>query len=55
MTRRVIRVALLLILIVVGWGYGLAVGHYQWPPFSFILVSVQDGPPKCSDGSFICL
>jgi lysophospholipase L1-like esterase len=36
MTRRVIRVALLLILIVVGWGYGLAVGHYQWPPFSLI-------------------
>jgi lysophospholipase L1-like esterase len=36
MTRRVIRVAVLLILIVVAWGYGLAVGHYEWPPFSLI-------------------
>ena len=36
MTRRVIRVALLLILIVVAWGYGLAVGHYESPPFSLI-------------------
>jgi lysophospholipase L1-like esterase len=36
MTGRVIRVAFLLILIVVAWGYGLAVGHYEWPPFSLI-------------------
>jgi hypothetical protein len=35
-TRRVIRVALLLILIVVAWGYGLAVRHYEWPPFALI-------------------
>jgi hypothetical protein len=36
MTRRVIRVALLLIPIVIAWSYGLAVGHYEWPPFSLI-------------------
>src|SRR5262245_9927079 len=36
MTRRVIRMALLLILIIVAWGYGLAVGHYEWRPFSLI-------------------
>jgi lysophospholipase L1-like esterase len=36
MTGRVIRVAFLLILIIVAWGYGVAVGHYEWPPFSLI-------------------
>jgi lysophospholipase L1-like esterase len=36
MIRRVIGVTLLLILIVVAWGYGLAVGHYEWPPFSLM-------------------
>src|SRR5262245_8027341 len=43
MTRRVIRVAFLLILIVVAWGYGLAVGHYEWPPFSLIRSAYKTG------------
>jgi GDSL-like Lipase/Acylhydrolase family len=46
MTRRVIRVALLLILIIVAWGYGLAVRHYEWPPFSLIRSAYETVRPS---------
>jgi len=46
MTRRVISVALLLILIIVAWGYGLAVGHYEWPPFSLMRSAYKTARPS---------
>jgi GDSL-like Lipase/Acylhydrolase family len=30
------RIAVLLFLIIVAWGYGVAVGHYEFPPFAQI-------------------
>jgi lysophospholipase L1-like esterase len=36
MTRGVIKIAFLLILVIVAWGHGLAVGHNEWTPFSLI-------------------
>jgi lysophospholipase L1-like esterase len=41
MTRGVIKIALLLILAIVAWGHGLAVGHYAWPPFFLIQSAVR--------------
>ena len=54
MTRGVIKIAFLLILVIVAWSDGLAVGHYEWPPFSLIR-SAHDRPPACSGGYFIVL
>jgi hypothetical protein len=57
MTRGVIKIAFLLILVIVAWSDGLAVGYYEWPPFSLDPLSIQDRPPaaECSGGYFIVL
>jgi lysophospholipase L1-like esterase len=36
-----IRIALLLILVIVAWAYGLAVGHYHLPPFTQIQLAFR--------------
>ena len=46
MTRGVIKIALLLILVIVAWGHGLAVGQYEWPPFSLIRSAYKSVRPN---------
>src|SRR5262245_59784188 len=36
MSRLVSKIALVLVLAIVGWCAGLAVGHFEWPPFALI-------------------
>jgi hypothetical protein len=51
----VIRIALLLILVIIAWGHGLAVGHYEWPPFALIRSAFKAVRPSSANVTVVTL